>query len=227
MRVLLITLFFLKSLCALAQKNNNSKAQNLIGIQARLIDLMPFEISYFKLAPKGISFALRGGYGIGQKNETTTELNNYIPSKQKNYYINYGRDFTLTQTFEAIFIKPGIVVLKSKSSYFTNCLLLNYSIAKSYDKLTINSQDQLYGNVQLTDFEEHLYQSIEIEGNHQLMLGQKISLGMGYLIGYKLQNEIAFENKIYGIEKNSQYSPSQGVGTKFYINLTTALLYKF
>jgi hypothetical protein len=50
---------------------------------------------------------------------------------------------------------------------------------------------------------------------------------MGYLVGYKLQNEIAFKNKIFGLENNSQYSTFQGIGSKIYVNLTVALLYKF
>lgn len=211
-----------------SQNIEPAKVENLLGIQARLIDLMPFEISYVRLNTKWPSFAVRGGYGWGQKNESTTSTNNYIniPAFYNNtFYYNYGRDFSFKQTFEAIFIKPGIVFLKTRGTYFTNCLLFNYNIAKSFDKITINSQDQLYGNVETLYYEDHIYQSVEFEGNHQILLNGKVKLGMGYVIGYKIQNQIPFQNQISGIDNNSQYSPSQGIGSKAYVNLLVSLMY--
>jgi hypothetical protein len=218
------------SLNTFSQQAQSTKIENLLGIQARLIDLMPFEISYIRLNNKWPSFAIRGGYGWGRKNETTTSTNNIntIPHLYNvNFYYNYGRKFTLEQTFEAIFIKPGIIFLKKNGTYFTNCLLFNYNIAKSFDKLYINSQDQLYGNVENVYYENHIYQSIEFEGNHQIELIRKVKFGMGYVFGYKIQNQFPFENQIKGIEMSSQYSPSQGVGSKAYVNLLVGVMYCF
>lgn len=218
------------NLSAFSQQIQTTKTENLLGIQARLIDLMPFEISYIRLNNKWPSFAIRGGYGWGRKNETTTNTNNNNRSPNFYniiFYYNYGRKFTLEQTFEAIFIKLGIIFFKKKGTYFTNSLLFNYNIAKSFDKLYINSEDQLYGNVQNVYYENHIYQSIEFEGNHQIELIRKVKFGMGYVLGYKIQNQFPFENQIKGIEKSSQYSPSQGVGSKVYVNLLLGVMYCF
>jgi len=213
-----------------AQKADTAKVENLLGIQARMIDLMPFEISYIRLNTKGLSYAIRGGYGWGSKNETTTSTNNFT-NTLFNYniglYYNYGRQFTLDQTFEAIFIKPGIIIYKGKGIYFSNFILFNYCLAHSFDKLAINAKDQLYGKVETVYYENHTYQSLELEGNHFIALGQKINLGLGYLVGFKMQNEIAFTSKIYGLDQNAQYSPGQGIGSKVYVNLLLSTMYKF
>jgi len=230
MKTWIICLAILFHLPVYSQTKINYKPEHYLGIQARLIDLMPFEVSYLRIKPKGPSFALRFGYGMGQQNETTTETYNYVrqgSNSSINFYTNYGRNFNYFQTFEAIFIKPGFILHKSRGIFFTHFFLVNYCLSKSFDKITIIADDQLYGKVELNYYENHTYQSVELEGNHQIMLGKKINLGMGYVVGYKLQNEVPFTNLIYGIDENSQYSPAQGIGTKAYLNLLVALLYKF
>ncbi|MFZ4797026.1 MAG: hypothetical protein ACOYMA_05995 [Bacteroidia bacterium] len=229
MKNFILFCFSILGINVFAQKADTAKVENLLGIQARMIDLMPFEISYMRFNTKGPSFAVRGGYGWGRKNESTTSTRKTLSNPALYMYVysyNYGRQFTLDQTFEAIFIKPGIIIFKSKGNYFTNCLLFNYCIAKSFDKLAINAQDQLYGNVETVYYENHTYQSIEMEGNHYIALSKKTNLGIGYLIGYKLQNEIAFRSKIGSIDNASQYSPAQGIGSKAYMNLLLSIMYK-
>lgn len=202
--------------------NNNS---NFIGIQARLIDLMPFELSYLHIREKGISFSLRGGYGEGIKNNTTSEVNKWLGGQYPVYTL-YGRDFSINQSYQAVFIKPGIVFAKTHSYYFNSFYLINFSLAKTYDALTIDSEDQLYGRIKTKYKESHLYQSVEFEGNHQLKINKKIGMGMGYVLGYKIVNEIPFQNNIKGIDLSSQYSPSQGVGKVIYVNLLLSLMIK-
>ncbi len=65
-----------------------------------------------------------------------------------------------------------------------------------------------------------------MEGYHQLKLSKKIYFGLGYILGYKIRNEIPFKDVIIGIENGSQYSPSQGIGTKVYLNAEASLMYK-
>lgn len=230
MKTWIICFAILFHLPAYSQTKTNNKAEHYLGIQARLIDLMPFEVSYLRIKPKWPSLALRFGYGMGQKNETTTETYNYLrqgSNSSINFFTNYDRNFTYFQTFEAVFIKPGFIIHKSKGQFFTNFFLVNYCLSKSFDKITIIADDQLFGKVELNYYENHTYQSVEFEGNHQIMLGKKINLGMGYVIGHKIQNEVPFTSLISGIEGNSQYSPAQGIGTKAYLNLLVAILYKF
>jgi hypothetical protein len=195
---------------------------NYFGVQARLIDLMPFEISYIHVSEKSISFSFRGGYGEGIKNNTTTQVNNWLYP----VYTNYGRNFSINQSFRALFIKPGIIFAKTHGYYSNSFYSLNYNIAKSYDELLIENEDQLYGKFTTKYREEHLYQSLELEGNHQLKITKRYAIGMGYLFGYKMVNEVPFQNNIQGVDKSSQYSPSQGIGKIVYVNLLLSIMIK-
>ena len=206
----------------LSQNPLTNRTSNYIGLQARLIDLMPFEISYLHIGEKGISFSIRAGYGEGIKNNTTTQVNNWLSP----VYTNYGRDFSIKQSYRAVFIKPGIVFAKTHSYYFNSFYLINYSIAKTYDELLIESEDQLYGKFKSKFQEEHFYQSLEFEGNHQLKITKRFGMGMGYILGYKILNEVPFQENIKGIDLSSQYSPSQGIGKIIYVNLLLSLMIK-
>ena len=209
----------------LSQSISSNRNYSYIGLQARLIDLMPFEISYLHIREKGISFSLRGGYGEGIKNNTTTEVNKWLAG-QYPVYTSYGRDFSINQSYQAIFIKPGIVFAKTYSNNFNSFYLINFSIAKSYDELIIESEDQLYGKFKSKYLEEHIYQSVEFEGNHQLKINKRFALGMGYVLGYKVVNQVPFQNNIKGIDLSSQYSPSQGIGRLVYVNLLLNFMIK-
>jgi hypothetical protein len=206
-----------------AQTKETKTPENYIGIQARLIDLMPFEISYLHIQKTGFSFAIRGGYGIGIKNR----INNLNPFfYNNNYYNDFSKIISYKQTFEAFFIKPGIIISKKYTPVFNSIYLINFSYAQSNDKLSITSNDQLYGTYTNEYRESHVYKAIEFEGNYQLKLSKKIYFGLGYILGYKIVNEIPFNDVISGIENGSEYSPSQGIGKTFYINANTCLMYK-
>lgn len=221
MKKLLLIFFCLLLFESIAQiDKNNSSAIHLIGIQARLIDLMPFELSYIKLKKKGLSFAIRGGYGKGDKNKS--ETNTY-----RNYSVYRPTLFTYSQSFESYFIKPGIVFATNKSPIFRSIYLINYSIAKSYDKMIITADDPIFDSYIQTNKESHVYQSLEFEGNHQLNLfKEKIYFGFGYIFGVKTVNDVPFKSILKGIDEGSQYSPSQGIGKYIYINSNMSLMYK-
>jgi len=223
MRNLLLLLLLCIAAMANAQIKETNVPEKFIGIQARLIDLMPLEISYLRIQKTGFSFAIRGGYGKGKKN-TITSL--YTNNNYNSYYNTLGSITKYDQTFEAFFIKPGIIISKKYTPVFSSYYLINYSYAQTNDKLSITSQDQLFGTYTNEFKENHVYQAIEFEGNYQLKLAKKIYLGIGYILGYKIVNEVPFKDVVIGIENGSQYSPSQGLGTKFYLNAETSLMYK-
>ncbi|MFZ4796339.1 MAG: hypothetical protein ACOYMA_02525 [Bacteroidia bacterium] len=206
-----------------AQTKETNIPEKFIGIQARLIDLMPLELSYLRIQKTGFSFAIRGGYGKGTKNKIIKFYSN-------SFYNSYSNDFSniinFDQTFDAFFIKPGIIISKKYTPVFNSFYLINFSYAQSNDKLSITSQDQLFGTYTNEYRESHVYQSVEIEGYNQLKLTPKIYFGLGYILGYKIRNEIPFKDVIIGIETGSQYSPSQGIGNRVYINAEASLMYK-
>lgn len=217
--LLLLLLFF--AYVSNAQTKEANFQEKFIGIQARLIDLMPLEISYLRIQKTGFSFAIRGGYGKGTKNSIKSFYSSYY--RYNNYFSNL---ISFDQNFDAFFIKPGIIISKKYTPVFNSFYLINFSYAQTNDKLLITSQDQLFGTYTNEYRESHIYQSIELEGYHQLKISKKIYFGLGYILGYKIRNEIPFNDVIIGIEKGSQYSPSQGIGTKVYLNAEASLMYK-
>lgn len=218
--LLLILLLFVVTTSLNAQTLINKTPEKYIGLQARLIDLMPFELSYLSVKSVGFSFAIRGGYGSGTKNNIKSFYTN-------NYFYNSNSYITkYDQNFEAFFIKPGIIISKNRTPIFTTYYLINYSYAQSNDHVSITSQDQLYGVYNKEFNEKHVYQAIEFEGNYQLKFTGKIYLGLGYIFGYKLVNEVPFTSVIKGIENGSQYSPSQGHGVRVYVNANASIMFK-
>ncbi|MES2380386.1 MAG: hypothetical protein V4538_05045 [Bacteroidota bacterium] len=211
---LLITYIFIHglSITTYAQYSSRREKLNVIGLQARLIDLMPFELSYLHLSGKKLpSYALKLGYGKGYKNAVGNAGIYVYPPSDPN--------FSIDQSFTAYFIKPGIVLYAKKGAILRSACILNYCIAQSKDKMVITSQDQLFGTLQQTYNETNTYQSIELEANHSFYRTSLFELTFGYTAGFKFQNPIPFTTVVNGIENGSTYSPGQGVGRFVYVNL--------
>lgn len=195
-----------------AQQNSRREKLNVIGLQARLIDLMPFELSYLHLSGKKLpSYALKLGYGNGERN--------VVANAGINGYASTSQGFNINQTFSAFFVKPGIVLYAKKRAILRSAYILNYCIAQSKDKMVITSQDQLFGMLKQTYNETNTYQSVELEANHSFYRASLFELTFGYTVGYKFQNQIPFTNLVNGIDNGSTYSPGQGVGRFVYVNL--------
>ncbi len=207
------------SINSYAQQSNRIQKLNVIGVQARLIDLMPFELSYLHLSGKKLpSYALKLGYGNGDKN--------VVANAGINGYASNSQGFSINQTFSAFFVKPGIVLYAKKRAILRSAYILNYCIAQSKDKMVITSQDQLFGTLKQTYNETNTYQSIELEANHSFYRASLFELTFGYTVGYKFQNQIPFITLVNGIENGSTYSPGQGIGRHAYVNLYIGFLVK-
>lgn len=218
---LLLTFIFFQGLSinSSAQQSRRREKLNAVGVQARLIDLMPLELAYLHLSGKKLpSYGLKLGYGKGYKNKVENiEISEYVLSNQ-------GFDFS--QSFNAFFVKPGIVIISKKNPVFRQVYLFNYCFAQSKDNLLITSEDQLLGRVKQNYKETNIYQSIELEGNYSFCRSPLFELSFGYTMGYKLQNQIPFTTIVNGIDKGSTYSPGQGAGKLIYVNLFVGFLVK-
>ncbi len=218
----LFLVFNFSNMTGFAQEKVKSGNLDLIGLQARVIDLMPFEISYIHLANNKLSYAIKAGIGIGNKNAV-----DYSDGLYYDYYsTGYYNHFTFNQSFVGYFIKPGIVIAKNKNPIIRSVHLLNYCISQSKDKLELVSDDQLFGKLTQTYEETNTYQAVELEGNFAFHRGSSFEVSFGYILGYKLHNPIPFTSVIKGIEQGSTYSPGQGVGRKAYVNFFIGLAYK-
>ncbi len=226
---ILFVLFLGLSISGIGQIQSKEKTLKIIALQARVIDLMPFEVSYMHLQNNGFSYALKAGFGIGTKNEMDNNLVNVFAS---NFYNSssfrnvYSGAFDMNQSFVGYFIKPGIVIAKNKNPIIRSVHLLNYCISQSKDRLELVSDDQLFGKLKQTYEETNTYQAVELEGNFAFHRGSSFEVSFGYLLGYKLHNPIPFTSVIKGIEQGSTYSPGQGVGRKAYVNFFIGLAYK-
>ncbi len=202
-----------------AQTNFQSGTKNYIGYQARLIDLMPSEISFLHIKNDGLSFAIRGGYGESTKNNVSVySVTNF------NNYSSYSTNFK--QSFEVYFIKTGVVISKQTRPTLNVLHLINFNSTFANEKATFKKYDPLYGSYSTEYKEQNNYHSIEYEANIIHKLTSKIHYGMGYMFGIKLNNHIPFKKVIPGIQDGSSYTPSQGFGNGFYINISVSLMYK-
>lgn len=216
---LTLIIIFIIHLNITAQINFQSNTKNYIGYQARLIDLMPSEISFLHINNDGLSFAIRGGYGEGSKNNVPV----YNLSNIRTYN-TYNTDFK--QSFEVYFIKTGVVISKLTRPTFSVLHLINFNSTFANEKATFKKYDPLYGIYSTEYKEQNNYYSVEYEANIIHKLTSKIHYGMGYMFGIKINNHIPFKKVIPGIQEGSSYTPSQGFGNGFYINISLSLMYK-
>jgi hypothetical protein len=211
---ILIILFVYSSLSFCQEKIK--RFDNFIGYQARLIDLMPSEISYLCInKKKGFSFAVRGGFGNGEKNKLSSTGISFV-----------GNNFSINQTFNAFFIKPGLLFATVRKKRYATYILLNYNLVHSSEKLRIENDDQLYGKYIIEYRHEKFYHSVEFENHIQFKLSPKIYYGVGGILGLKLNNTIPFADIFPYLSKASTYTPSQGSGNSVYINYSISLMFK-
>lgn len=216
----IVLLFFvnLKSFSLNLEKKDTSRIY-YVGLQTKLIDILPIEVSFVSLKNNGINYLIQAGH-------VKTNIN--LSSDYTLYYYSNSyssrKDFSHNQTVYASYAKLGFILLKRIQDEKCIFLSLNGTIAYSSETFSIVTKDLIYGTIVKNYNENNIYSSIELQAQKIYKSG----ISIGILTGYKLLHPYAFSQIIYGIdEKSSTYSPGQGYGNKVYLNFAIGYHFKF
>jgi hypothetical protein len=217
--ILIHVLLIAFSINTFGQENPYGLPSNkYIGIQTRLVDYLPLELSFENIKAKKLSWHAKAGFTYAPMNNIT----NYILSNTGNSILtNYN--FSKEQYLKALSLKGGILFYKNYDKFGYKYFALNgvYTVAWNTFEITIN--DAIYGKIVNTLKEENKHAGIELEW-------QRISKGgfnFGLLLGYKINSLAPFQSQIKNIEKASTYTPGMGFGDPVYFNIQVGYHFKF
>lgn len=203
----LLVMVFVLELKVFAQQVPCSK---YLGLQTRLLDYLPIEISFVNIVPKKISLQAKIGFVYAPINTA----NGYTQSTSTNAIFN-NYSFSKEQFLKSFFIKSGVLFHKKYDKYGYKYFALNgvYSFAWNYFEITFD--DAIYGKTVRMIMEESRQAGIELEWQRIT----KDGINLGLLLGYKINKIFPFQSQIQNIEKATTYSPGMGFGSPIYINI--------
>ncbi len=191
---------------------------NYIGLQTKIIDYLPIELSFVHLRNNGLSYLVKLSYVQPFGNDDM----NY------SLFENIGvidRDvFEHNKSVKAYSLKSGVMLWRFYDDYFgSRYVSINGTATYAKERFTLITDDVIYGKTTKNYDENNLYSTIELEAQKITRYG----LNFGVLLGYKIINPIAFSSFITGIENATTYSPGSGFGSKLYFNIKVGYHFKF
>ncbi|MBJ7427429.1 MAG: hypothetical protein JHD28_00490 [Bacteroidia bacterium] len=221
MRVIVIfqVLLIATTINTFGQENPYKLPSNkYIGIQTRLIDYIPVELSFVNIKAKKLSWQAKVGFVYAPINIT----NNYVLSNTSNTILtNYN--FSKEQYLKAFYLKSGILFYKEYDKFGYKYFALNGVYSFAWNTFEITTRDAIYGKIINTLKEESKNVGIELEWQRI----SKKGFNLGLLLGYKINQTAPFQNQIQNIEKASTYTPGMGFGIPIYFNIQVGYHFKF
>jgi hypothetical protein len=198
-------------------KYETNKNLEYIGLTARIIDYMPFELNYVNLKNNngiGVSF----GYG---KYKTINHSNNHYLGNSKIIFPNISHEAYIVKLRYLNNLKFNED--KDKLRYISFNLISSYANYSYF----INYTDQLYGNETYKKTKNCISLAAEAEfGKIQELLIKNLIFSYGFSIGFKIFDPYLdtlpnrFENYI-----NHLYMPGAGFGLLLFGNMNVAIGY--
>ena len=207
--ILILKILFPNSIYAQNIVSNPNKKDVLIGLQTRVIDLLPFEFSLIVYKKNHLTYSLNLGANYFKKN------NFGDVSIFNSGGVNYSK-FKHSQDFKALYLKGGILLLNRPNDKGENFLKINSVWSFAIENFDLTTEDKIYGKVTRNFKEENIYSGLELE--YLKIFNSGISVGG--IIGYKLINTIPFKNIVQGLENASTFSPGLGFGKTYYYNIS-------
>lgn len=212
---LLIAIFLMVNFFAQAQRINNlqhtDKIIETLGITARCIDFMPFELSYLKLTQK------RGiGVNIGFGNY---EIKKSQPKIMHNES-TVGVDISHMGYFTRFRYMPFLKQKTNSITYTSFNLLAAYNLYN----LGVKYKDQIFGENTFDVKHNFLSVAAEVEYGAMQELTKNLILNYGIIGGLKLYDPILFI--VPGnFQNHINYMPGAGFGRIIYLNLNIGISY--
>jgi len=203
----------------LGQENPYGLPSNkYIGVQTRLIDYIPLELSFVNIKAKKLSWQAKAGFTYAPVNNT----DNYVLSNTSNsIFTNFN--FSKEQYSKALSIKGGILFYKQYDKFGYKYFALNGAYSFAWNTFEITTNDAIYGKIVNTLKEESKHFGIELEWQRI----SKSGVNLGLLLGYKINQTTPFQNQIQNIEKASTYTPGMGFGNPVYFNIQVGYYFRF
>lgn len=191
---------------------------NYLGLQTKLMDYFPVELSYIHSQNSRFSYLLKLSY-VKPFDIEFLNINSY-----RFYRVANASNFESTKSSNAFSSKIGIMLWHFHDDYFgLRYISLNGTCTYASEKLTITTEDVIYGKTTKNYDENNIYSTLELEAQKITRYG----LNFGVVFGYKTINPIAFSSFITGIENATTYSPGSGFGSKLYLNIQVGYHFKF
>jgi hypothetical protein len=182
------------------------------GVNARLpAGALDFgEIFLGKLKKDGFSWQLKVGAG-SQLDQQSSQLN-MGGYKNGELQIEYSP--------QGVYIKAGWIPGKVMGKHYTMYFSINDNITFTRHRLTLTTEDKVYGN------ETHLYEkylllplsAIEIENVHMIHVSPRFTMHFSYYVGACIQQADPFVNDIRGINSFAHFVPGVTFGGAIYVN---------
>ena len=185
-----------------------NKKEIIIGLQTRIIDLLPLEFSLIAHKQKRFSYAIKLGVNYFKKNNFD-DVYLYQSGGLGN------NTFSHDQRFKALYLKPGITLINRRRNG-ENFLNLNAVCTYAIENFQLTTEDRIYGKVIKKFSEENFYFGTELE--YLRIFNSGFSFGLIY--GMKIINPVAFKKVIPNIENASSFSPGMGFGRSIYFNIS-------
>jgi hypothetical protein len=208
--------------------NNKTQAQyvyepdksinNYFGVQTKVIDYLPIELSYLHSRNNRFSYLLKLSY------VRPFDLEFLNTTLYKYYEVGNNNSLDSRKTIGAFSIKSGVMLWHFYDDYFgLRYVSINGTGTYAKEIFSITTEDVIYGKTTKNYDENNIYSTIEIEAQKITRYG----LNFGVLFGYKIINPIAFSTLITGIENATTYSPGTGFGSKLYFNIQVGYHFRF
>jgi hypothetical protein len=197
---------------------NDTSFTYYFGLQTKVIDVLPIELSFIMLRENRPSYRFNLGF-------CSTQLNKVGNSSYQGYIHNNLAlsAFYHKQNITAFYLKSGILLTKDLENNKLKYLSLNSVLAFAYQTFSLTTEDRIYGTVKKNYNENTFYNSLELE--YQNLYKSGISFGL--ILGGKLINPSPFTNIIKGLENGSSYSPGMGFGNPIYFNIQVGYHFRF
>lgn len=208
--------------------NSKTKAQyvyepdnvivNYLGLQTKVVDYLPIEISFIHSQNTHFSYLFKVSYFKPFEIDLLNS-NSYKASTLVN-----ASNFETHKSLNAFSSKMGVMLWHFYDNYFgSRYVSLNGTCTYACERFAITTDDVIYGKTTKNYDENNIYSTIELEAQKITRYG----LNFGVLLGYKIINPIAFSSFITGIENATTYSPGSGFGSILYFNIQVGYHFKF
>jgi hypothetical protein len=191
---------------------------NYWGLQTKLIDYFPIELSYIHSQNSRISYLFKLSY-VKPFDVKFSNANSY-----KLYSVANASNFESIKSSNAFSSKIGIMLWHFYDDDLgLRYISLNGTCTYASEKITITTNDVIYGKTITNYNENNIFSTIELETQKVTSYG----LSFGLIAGYKTINPTPFGSIINGIENITTYSPGAGFGSKLYFNIQVGYHFKF
>lgn len=199
------------------QYRTNGKPMHMAGIQLKMFDLSPFELSYTGFS-QTLVWSIRGGVGRDSYGDFSSKYRTTNPN---------NKNFSLNCDYISIHFRPGIGIRLINNLKATSCLQINYPIGWNFYTLYIKSDDSLLGNYEKTATSVKLQSAIEVEYYTSFHLKGPFSINSGLALGFKQSEKNPFINEHPGMSNMFNYTPGIGFGHYRYFHASIGMSYLF